>query len=150
MSVVLHQVFSGRAAMLHLGAFTATIMSANVFFIIMPNQRVVVADLKAGPQARPEIRQDRQAAQHAQQLSDAAGDLPDAVEPLPAGLRHAVQLDHRQPGVPDGRDDPALVQHPPRPQGQPALDLGATVLLFLAAPGCRPRRCALARGRGAA
>jgi uncharacterized membrane protein len=41
-------VFSGRAAMLHLGAFTATIMSANVFMIIMPNQRVVVADLKAG------------------------------------------------------------------------------------------------------
>jgi uncharacterized membrane protein len=41
-------VFSGRAALLHLGAFTATIMSANVFFIIMPNQRIVVADLKAG------------------------------------------------------------------------------------------------------
>ncbi len=42
------QVFSGRAAFLHLGAFTATIMSGNVFFIIMPNQRIVVADLKAG------------------------------------------------------------------------------------------------------
>jgi uncharacterized membrane protein len=42
------QVFSGRAALLHLGAFTATIMSANVFMIIMPNQRVVVADLIAG------------------------------------------------------------------------------------------------------
>ena len=42
------QVFSGRAALLHLGAFTATIMSANVFIIIMPNQRIVVADLKAG------------------------------------------------------------------------------------------------------
>ncbi len=42
------QVFSGRAALLHLGAFTATIMSANVFFIIMPNQRIVVDDLKAG------------------------------------------------------------------------------------------------------
>ncbi|MEM5501159.1 urate hydroxylase PuuD [Ahrensia kielensis] len=42
------QVFSGRAALLHLGAFTATIMSANVFFIIMPNQRIVVADLKEG------------------------------------------------------------------------------------------------------
>jgi uncharacterized membrane protein len=41
-------VFSGRAAMLHLGAFTASIMTANVFFIIMPNQRIVVADLKAG------------------------------------------------------------------------------------------------------
>ena len=43
-----HQVFTGRAALLHLGAFTATIMTANVFFIIMPNQRIVVADLKAG------------------------------------------------------------------------------------------------------
>ena len=42
------QVFTGRAAFLHLGAFTATIMSANVFFIIMPNQRIVVEDLKAG------------------------------------------------------------------------------------------------------
>ena len=42
------QVFTGRAALLHLGAFTATIMSANVFFIIMPNQRIVVADLQAG------------------------------------------------------------------------------------------------------
>ncbi|MGJ8545677.1 MAG: urate hydroxylase PuuD [Sulfitobacter sp.] len=41
-------VFSGRAALLHLGAFTATIMSANVFFTIMPNQRIVVADLQAG------------------------------------------------------------------------------------------------------
>ena len=41
-------VFSGRAALLHLGAFTASIMTGNVFFIIMPNQRVVVADLIAG------------------------------------------------------------------------------------------------------
>ncbi|MCB1369702.1 MAG: urate hydroxylase PuuD [Rhodovulum sp.] len=42
------QVFTGRAALLHLGAFTATIMSANVFFVIIPNQKIVVADLKAG------------------------------------------------------------------------------------------------------
>lgn len=42
------QVFSGRAALIHLGAFTATIMSANVFMIIIPNQKIVVADLKAG------------------------------------------------------------------------------------------------------
>ena len=41
-------VFSGRAALLHLGAFTASVMSGNVFFIIMPNQRIVVADLIAG------------------------------------------------------------------------------------------------------
>lgn len=42
------QVFTGRAALLHLGAFTATIMTANVFFIIIPNQKIVVADLKSG------------------------------------------------------------------------------------------------------
>ena len=42
------QVFSGRAALIHLGAFTATIMSANVFMVIIPNQKIVVADLKAG------------------------------------------------------------------------------------------------------
>lgn len=42
------QIFSGRAAFLHLGAFTATIMTANVFFVIIPNQKIVVADLKAG------------------------------------------------------------------------------------------------------
>lgn len=42
------QVFSGRAALLHLGAFTATIMTANVFMVIMPNQRIVVKDLKEG------------------------------------------------------------------------------------------------------
>ena len=43
-----NQIFTGRAALLHLGAFTATIMTGNVFFQIMPNQRIVVADLKAG------------------------------------------------------------------------------------------------------
>lgn len=41
------QVFSGRAALLHLGALTATIMSANVFLVIIPNQKTVVADLIA-------------------------------------------------------------------------------------------------------
>ncbi|MGR3272845.1 cysteine desulfurase [Thalassococcus profundi] len=41
-------VFSGRAALLHLGAFTATIMSGNVFFTIIPNQKIVVDDLIAG------------------------------------------------------------------------------------------------------
>ena len=43
-----NQIFTGRAALLHLGAFTATIMTANVFLIIIPNQKIVVADLKAG------------------------------------------------------------------------------------------------------
>ncbi len=42
------QIFTGRASFLHLGAITATIMTANVFMVIIPNQRIVVADLKAG------------------------------------------------------------------------------------------------------
>lgn len=42
------QIFTDRAAFLHLGAYTATIMTANVFLIIIPNQKIVVADLRAG------------------------------------------------------------------------------------------------------
>ena len=47
------QIFTGRASLLHLGAFTATIMSANVFLIIIPNQKIVVADLMAGRSPDP-------------------------------------------------------------------------------------------------
>ena len=47
------QLFTGRAAFVHLGAFTATIMSANVFLIIIPNQKIVVADLIAGRKPDP-------------------------------------------------------------------------------------------------
>jgi uncharacterized membrane protein len=42
------QVFSGRGALIHTGALMATIMTANVFFVIIPNQKIVVADLIAG------------------------------------------------------------------------------------------------------
>ena len=42
------QIFSARAAFLQVGATIATFMSGNVFLVIIPNQRVVVADLKAG------------------------------------------------------------------------------------------------------
>ncbi|MCY6382022.1 urate hydroxylase PuuD [Hoeflea prorocentri] len=50
-------LFTGRAAFLHLGAFTATVMSANVFMIIIPNQKVVVADLIAGRKPDPKYGQ---------------------------------------------------------------------------------------------
>jgi len=48
LSYFYHQIFTGRAAFIHLGAVTATIMSANVFMVIIPNQKIVVAELKAG------------------------------------------------------------------------------------------------------
>lgn len=49
----LTHLFTGRAAFLHLGAITATIMSANVFMVIIPNQKIVVADLIAGRKSDP-------------------------------------------------------------------------------------------------
>lgn len=48
-------LFTGRATFVHLGAFTATIMSANVFFIIIPNQKKVVRALKAGEKPDPAL-----------------------------------------------------------------------------------------------
>jgi uncharacterized membrane protein len=49
------QVFSGRGAYVHIGALIATIMSGNVFFIIIPNQKKVVADLLAGNTPDPAL-----------------------------------------------------------------------------------------------
>ncbi len=47
------QLFAGRAAFLLVGAMLATTMSANVFFWIIPGQRTVVAQLKAGVAVDP-------------------------------------------------------------------------------------------------
>jgi uncharacterized membrane protein len=46
-------LFSGRAAFLIIGAMIATIMSANVFFWIIPGQRKVVAAMRAGQPVDP-------------------------------------------------------------------------------------------------
>ena len=46
-------LFAGRAAFLLVGAMLATAMSANVFFWIIPGQRTVVADIKAGRPVDP-------------------------------------------------------------------------------------------------
>jgi uncharacterized membrane protein len=47
------QLFAGRAAFLLVGAMIATAMSANVFFWIIPGQRTMVADMKAGRPVDP-------------------------------------------------------------------------------------------------
>jgi uncharacterized membrane protein len=49
------QIFSGRAAFLHVGAVLGTIMSANVFFVIIPNQRKTIAALIAGQAPDPAL-----------------------------------------------------------------------------------------------
>ena len=52
---LLTQLFSDRAAFLHVGALIGTIMSANVFVVIIPNQKKVVADLVAGRTPDPTL-----------------------------------------------------------------------------------------------
>lgn len=47
------QVFSGRGALIHTGALMATIMSANVFFVIIPGTRKQTEALKAGRKPDP-------------------------------------------------------------------------------------------------
>lgn len=54
---ILFQLFSARGAFLHVGAMMGTIMAANVFFQIIPGQKKVVAQMRAGdiPDAEPGI-----------------------------------------------------------------------------------------------
>ncbi|MBC7658428.1 MAG: urate hydroxylase PuuD [Chitinophagaceae bacterium] len=50
---VASRLFAGRAAFLLTGAMMATIMTANVFFWIIPGQRKVIASMRAGEKADP-------------------------------------------------------------------------------------------------
>ncbi|MBX9884552.1 MAG: urate hydroxylase PuuD [Novosphingobium sp.] len=49
------QIFSARGAYLHVGAIIGTAMVGNVFFVIIPNQRKVVAALVAGEVPDPAL-----------------------------------------------------------------------------------------------
>jgi uncharacterized membrane protein len=51
----LQQVFSGRGALVHIGAVMATIMTANVFFVIIPGQKKIIAALTAGQAPDPAL-----------------------------------------------------------------------------------------------
>ncbi|MEJ1156932.1 urate hydroxylase PuuD [Prosthecomicrobium sp. N25] len=54
-AVLFAKVFSGRGALIHVGAFVGTIMAANVFMIIIPNQRKIVASLLKGEAPDPRL-----------------------------------------------------------------------------------------------
>ena len=57
--------FSGRGALVHSGAVIATIMTANVFFVIIPNQRKVVHALLAAEEPDPALgREGKQRSTH--------------------------------------------------------------------------------------
>ncbi|HEV3043483.1 MAG TPA: urate hydroxylase PuuD [Roseiarcus sp.] len=58
-------IFSGRGALIHTGALMATIMTANVFFVIMLNQMKSVAALIAGETPEPKwVKESKQRSTH--------------------------------------------------------------------------------------
>jgi uncharacterized membrane protein len=50
-------IFSGRAALIHVGALVGTMMAANVFMVIIPNQRKMTASLMKGEAPDPRFGQ---------------------------------------------------------------------------------------------
>jgi uncharacterized membrane protein len=53
----LTQVFNDRAAYVHIGVMVGSVMAFNVFMVIIPNQKKVVADLIAGKAPDPRLGQ---------------------------------------------------------------------------------------------
>jgi uncharacterized membrane protein len=51
------KIFSDRAAYIQIGAMIGTMMAGNVFFVIIPNQKIVVADILAGRPVDPKLGQ---------------------------------------------------------------------------------------------
>ncbi|MEO1250454.1 MAG: urate hydroxylase PuuD, partial [Pseudomonadota bacterium] len=55
LAYIFAQIFSGRGAFTQMGVIVGSMMVGNVFFIIIPNQRKVVADLIAGKDPDPSL-----------------------------------------------------------------------------------------------
>ena len=55
LSFAFNHIFSGRGAFMQMGALIGTMMVANVFLVIMPNQRIVVAALLRGEKPDPRL-----------------------------------------------------------------------------------------------
>jgi uncharacterized membrane protein len=54
-SYLFTHVYSGRGAFIHVGAFVGTIMAANVFAVIVPNQKKITASLLRGEAPDPRL-----------------------------------------------------------------------------------------------
>ena len=65
LAYALTHLLSGRAAFIHVGAAMGTIMVANVFFVIIPNQRQAVAQMLRGEAPDPALgRESKQRSVH--------------------------------------------------------------------------------------
>jgi uncharacterized membrane protein len=54
-TVLFTHIYSGRGAFIHVGALVGTIMAANVFAVIIPNQKKITASLLAGEAPDPAL-----------------------------------------------------------------------------------------------
>lgn len=55
LTYLLTQYISSKAAYIHIGAMLGTLMAANVFFVIIPSQKIMVASAKKGEAPNPEL-----------------------------------------------------------------------------------------------
>ena len=118
------QLFSGRGAYMQMGALIGTIMVANVFFVIIPNQKKVVAALLAGQEPDPALgEQAKQRSMHNNYLT-----LP--VMFLMISNHYPMSFASRWNWLifaivlVVGRGHPALLQRPPPGPAEPVVDLG--------------------------
>ena len=111
----LFHVFGARAAFVHVGAMIGTMMVANVFFHIIPGQKRMVADIRAGPRAGSDAGDHRQAALGAQHVLHAARAVRDDQQSLSDDLQPSVRLARARRDHARGRADPAVLR--PAAQG---------------------------------
>ena len=109
-SVLYTKVYSGRGAFIHVGALVGTIMAVNVFGVIIPNQKKMIAQMSAGQAPGRALWRDRQAALHPQQLSDVAGAADDGVAALSVPVHASAVLAGGGPDPAQRRADPASAQ----------------------------------------
>ena len=88
----LTRILADLGAFMHVGAIIGTVMVANVFLIIIPNQRKVVAQVLAGQAPDPALGKQAKQRQRPQQLHDPAGAVHHDQQPLPDDLRRAAEL----------------------------------------------------------
>ena len=103
-------VLSGRGAFNQIGAIIGTIMVANVFALIIPNQKKIVASLIAGQAPDPKLgKTSKERSVHNNYLT-LAGRRADDQQPLSPALRDALQLDHRRDHSGARPRDPPFLQ----------------------------------------
>ena len=111
------QLFSGRGAYMHFGAILGTIMVANVFFVIIPGQKQMVAAAARGeaPDPRHGIR-GKQRSVHNTYFT-LAGAVRDDQQPLRDDLQPRLQLGDTDRDFAGRRADSRLLRRAPQGQG---------------------------------